>query len=330
MLKYEIAMYDEEVKGHFLEVVDEGKYVKELLFAEQAFRGNDRLQSCQPQSIKNAITNVALTGATLNPVLQQAYLIPRDGKCCLDFSYRGLCKIAIDSSSVYDIDATAVFEGDEFYYEQGLNPVLRHVPKMFKLDEEKIVIGVYAIATLHHGIKKFVVLDKEKIERARKSSKYGVVWKAHYDEMAKKTAVKLLYKLLPQSEHMSTAVHVLNEHEGSTEDIETSATKLMDRVGTENVIDVAETSQDAPQATQTETVVDSKGLITEPQKQAIDQLLDKLDIPLNSLEEWLVEVKKKIAVPDISTISEIEAGKLINQWDKISADVKMFRMNRKS
>jgi len=314
MLKYEIAMYDEEVKGHFLEVVDEGKYVKELLFAEQAFRGNDRLQSCQPQSIKNAITNVALTGATLNPVLQQAYLIPRDNKCCLDFSYRGLCKIAVDSSSVYDIDATAVFDGDEFYYEMGLNPILKHIPKMFKPDEEKIVIGVYAIATLHHGIKKFVVLDKEKIERARKSSKYGVVWKAHYDEMAKKTAVKLLYKLLPQSEHMSTAVHVLNEHEGFTEDIETSATKLMDRVDAEKVIDVTET----PQA----------GLITFDQEKAILALTQKLNVPVGHMELWLVH-KKKTKEPNIKQMTRVEAEKLIAQWGKLSSDVTMFSMNQK-
>lgn len=211
--EYTVIIYDKKIKERFLEVVDEKTYNKEIIFAKQAFENNDALQKCSTASIRNAIVNIALTGASLNPALQQAFLIPRKGKCCLDFSYRGLCKIAVDSESVYDIDAVAVFEGDEFDYELGLNPWLKHKPVMHK-DGKPVVIAAYAVAILHHNIKKFVVLDKEKIERAKQSSQYDTVWKAHYDEMAKKTAVKLLYKLLPQTERMSIAVKALNEHEG--------------------------------------------------------------------------------------------------------------------
>ena len=213
----------------FLTVADEKTWNKEIVFALQIIRGSETLQKCDMQSIKNAVVNIALTGATLNPALAQAYLIPRKGKCCLDFSYRGLCKIAVDSDSVYDIDASAVFEGDDFDYELGLTPYLKHRPKM--TDAKREVVAAYAIATLHHDIKKFVVVDKEKIERAKKSSQTGNVWKEHYDEMAKKTAVKLLYKLLPQTERMSTAISVVNEHEGleRPEKAISNATKLIDR-----------------------------------------------------------------------------------------------------
>jgi recombination protein RecT len=227
---YAVVIYDKKIKDRFLEVVDEKTYNKEIIFAKQAFDNNDALQKCSTASIRNAIVNIALTGASLNPALQQAFLIPRKGKCCLDFSYRGLCKIAVDSESVYDIDATVVLEGDEFHHEQGLNPVLRHIPKLYATEKDKPpVIAVYAIASLHHGIKKFVVLDKEKIERARKSSQMpnGPMWKDHYDEAAKKTAVKLLYKLLPQSERMSVAVKALNEHEGIAQI--SNAEKLQER-----------------------------------------------------------------------------------------------------
>ena len=228
---YAVILYDKKIKERFLEVVDEKTYNKEIIFAKQIFDGNEKLQTCPSESIRNAIVNIALTGATLNPALQQAYLIPRKGKCCLDFSYRGLFKIAVDSTSVYDIDASAVFEGDEFYFEMGLNPILRHVPRMGDTAKEKgKIIAAYAVATLHHGIKKFVVLDREKIERARKSSQFDAVWKAHEDEMCKKTAVKLLYKLLPQSERMSVAVAAINEHEGIAK-APTTADKLQERFG---------------------------------------------------------------------------------------------------
>lgn len=221
---YAVIIYDKKIKDRFLECVDEKTYNKEIIFAKQAFDNNDGLQKCDTSSIRNAIVNIALTGASLNPALQQAFLIPRKGKCCLDFSYRGLCKIAVDSESVYDIDAVAVYEGDEFDYELGLSPWLKHKPKMHSAEDKPQVIAAYAVAILHHDIKKFVVLDKEKIERSKKSAQTSKVWDVHYDEMAKKTAVKLLYKLLPQTERMSVAVKALNEHEGIKE--VTNAEKL--------------------------------------------------------------------------------------------------------
>jgi recombinase, phage RecT family len=224
---YALVIYDKKIKERFLECVDEKTYNKEIIFAKQAFDNSEALQKCSTASIRAAIVNIALTGASLNPALQQAFLIPRKGKCCLDFSYRGLCKIAVDSDSVYDIDATAVFEDDDFDYEMGLYPRLVHKPKMHPEEDKPIVKAAYAIATLHHGIKKFVVLDREKIDRARKSAQYDTVWKLHFDEMAKKTAVKLLYKLLPQTERMSVAVKALNEHEGIKE--VTAAEKLIEK-----------------------------------------------------------------------------------------------------
>ena len=214
MEQYELAVFDPKIKTKWLEVADLASYEKETIFAIQSIRASEPLQKCDMQSLRNCVVNIAMIGITLNPLLQQCFLIPRKGKAILDLSYRGLCKVAVDSDSVYDIDATAVFEGDFFQFEMGLKPVLIHRPKMFDDEKGKKVIAVYAIATLHHNIKKFVVLDKEKIERARKSSQTDKVWIAHYDEMAKKTAVKLLYKLLPQTEKMSIAAAVLNEHEG--------------------------------------------------------------------------------------------------------------------
>lgn len=253
MEKYEVAVFDEKIKTKWLTVADEISYEKETIFAIQAIRANDALQKCDIQSIRNAIINVAMCGITLNPALQQAFLVPRKGKCCLDISYRGLCRIATESDSVYDIDAVPVFEGDDFYYEMGLNPILKHIPKMFDDDKEKKLRAVYAIGNLHHGIKKFVVLDREKIDRARKSSQTDKVWKEHEDEMAKKTAVKLLYKLLPQTERMSTAVSVINEHEGLNLKEEKNAQKVMERFGEkkesiEETIECPDTQQFRPKS----------------------------------------------------------------------------------
>jgi len=210
---YEAHIYDVKVKKTFLEVTNEKTYLKEVIFAKQAFDASDSLQKCAPASIRNAIVNVALTGATLNPALQQAFLIPRKGKACLDFSYRGLTQIAVSSGGVLDIDADVVYDKDEFIYERGLSPVLTHRPFMGGDRGKKKY--VYATAVLPSGIKKFIVLDAFEIDKVKKTSqaKSGP-WVDWEDEMWRKTAVKKLYKLLPQTERMSTAVAVLNAHEG--------------------------------------------------------------------------------------------------------------------
>ena len=206
-----------ETKPRFLHVVSEETFAREASFAMQAIlHGNaaEALQKCSKQSIQDAVVNIAMTGATLNPALQQAYLIPRKGKCCLDFSYRGLIKLAVDSGSVLDIDSTVVHEKDVFEYEMGLTPKLGHVPS--NEDEPGPMRFVYAIAILLSGIKKFIVLNRAEVDKIRASSQMpnGLMWKDFFDEACRKTAVKKLYKMLPQTDKLSNAVWVVNQHEG--------------------------------------------------------------------------------------------------------------------
>ena len=211
--KYEMMALS--AKESFLAVVaDEKRWTKEAMFAIQILRNNaTAFEKVEPDSIKNAVTNLALTGATLNPALAQAYLVPRGNKCCLDISYRGLVKIAVDSGSVLDVDATVVNEKDVFDYEMGLNPRLIHKPSL-EPDPGKPIF-VYAVAVLTSGLKKFIVLNMKEIEKVRATSKakFGP-WVDWTEEMMRKTAVKKLYKLLPQSDSMGTAIAIVNEQEG--------------------------------------------------------------------------------------------------------------------
>ena len=210
-----------EAKSTFDKVADEETFNKEIRFAFQILRGNTTLQKCNPETIKNAISNIALTGATLNPALQQAFLIPRNisgvgMSCCLDFSYRGLIKIATDTGSVTHWDAVEVFEGDDFGVVQGSeNPHIHHIPK-FPRDPKAPLIAVYSRATLHNGEKSFLVMEKYEIDDTRNTSQCpnSPAWMKQYGQMAKKTVMKRHYKTLPQTDRMSEAIQVINEHEG--------------------------------------------------------------------------------------------------------------------
>ncbi|KAK6697727.1 hypothetical protein SNK04_013822 [Fusarium graminearum] len=76
---------------------------REAEFALQTLYGNDYAMKIAMQnrsSVIAAVVNIAAIGISLNPAKKQAYLVPRDGKICLDISYMGLMDLAIDSGSI--------------------------------------------------------------------------------------------------------------------------------------------------------------------------------------------------------------------------------------
>lgn len=224
---YELAVI--EAKPMFTQCSDEKTWLKEVGFAMQIIRGNDVLQKCDRQSIKNAIVNISLTGLSLNPALALAYLVPRDNKCVLDISYRGMIKVGTDSGSVKGVQANVVYTFDEFHYEEGTNQRIdfrRNLdpPEDFKKDPLgyfwKYLLCVYSIATLHDGGKDYMIMPKWRIEKIKASSKARsdrAPWGQWPEEMTRKTVIKYHYKTLPQTEHMAQAVAILNEHEGIDE-----------------------------------------------------------------------------------------------------------------
>ena len=126
------ALTTPDVEEAFLSNADEKALVREVGFAVQILKGSEYLRKCTPASIRKSVKNVALTGITLNPAQGLAYLIPRKidkiQTCCLDFSYKGLCHVAVQSGAVYDIAAYVVYSEDEFHVEhvqhQELPPTL--------------------------------------------------------------------------------------------------------------------------------------------------------------------------------------------------------------
>jgi recombination protein RecT len=96
------------------------------------------------------------------------------------------------------LEAHMVYENDEFDYEQGSAPKVTHKPLVF--GERGDLIGCYAIARMPQGNFSIEFLTVEDIEQCRKVSKNpNGVWKMWFAEMAKKSAIRRLYKRLPKS-----------------------------------------------------------------------------------------------------------------------------------
>ncbi|EBQ9580483.1 recombination and repair protein RecT, partial [Salmonella enterica subsp. enterica serovar Weltevreden] len=70
------------------------------------------------------------------------------------------------------------------------------------------VTHVYAVARLKDGGTQFEVMTRKQIELVRAQSKAGNngPWVTHWEEMAKKTAIRRLFKYLPVSIEIQRAV----------------------------------------------------------------------------------------------------------------------------
>jgi recombination protein RecT len=98
------------------------------------------------------------------------------------------------------LEAFLVHENDEFDYELGYEPVLRHKPPRLGSDRGE-VLGAYAVARHVDGRKWLDVMSRDEIEKVRAvsraaTSEYGP-WVNHWGEMARKTVARRLFKQLP-------------------------------------------------------------------------------------------------------------------------------------
>jgi len=179
-----------------------------------ALRTNPDLMHSDPASFLACVMQSAQLGLEPNSPLGLAYLIPRRDRdtggttCTLQIGYQGMLELARRSGQILSIEADVVYEGDRFLFEKGDNPRIEHVPG--DEDDPKKITHAYAIARLKDGGIQRAVLTRRKIERARAANRSPrrSPWDTHFDEMARKTAIRALYKMLPKSAEMAAAAAI--------------------------------------------------------------------------------------------------------------------------
>ena len=127
-------------------------FEREAEFAIQTIQGNDfatKIALNNRQSVVNAVTNIAAIGISLNPAKRQAYLVPRDGKICLDISYMGLMDLAMATGSIRWAQAELVYANDSFAL-NGFDKPPAHQYNPFSKDRGQIV-GVYVVVKTADG-----------------------------------------------------------------------------------------------------------------------------------------------------------------------------------
>ena len=188
--------------------------------ATTAVTMNPDLGACTPSSFIGAMLQAAALGLEPNTPLGQAYLIPYDRKdkrtgkffkeAQFQIGYRGMIELAHRSGEFMSIEAHIVYENDEFDYELGLEPKLKHKPAMHDKGEMQWVYAVYKLKSGGYG---FEVMSKEDIDAHRdKYSKAASFspWTTNYESMAKKTVIKQALKYAPLK---SEFVKAMNKEE---------------------------------------------------------------------------------------------------------------------
>lgn len=172
-----------------------------LRITATAMKLNPDLAECSALSIVLSVAQACSIGLVPNTPLGLGYLVPFAKTCQFIVGYKGLIRLATQSGEVAKIDARPVFAQDHLDLAYGLVERLEHVPKEGDRTEQSMV-GVYAIATLTNGEKKFEYLTKKEVDAIRARAKAGTKgpWVTDYIEMARKTAIRRLCKTLPLSE----------------------------------------------------------------------------------------------------------------------------------
>lgn len=162
-------------------------------------------------ALMQAFVNAATDG--LLPDKRQGAIVVYAGKPAWVPMVQGLLDIAYRSGNFKSIEARVVYDGDEFEYELGDDPWIKHRPKPRPAGQPvRAIVGAYAVAkTVNGGIFR-EIFEQDDIRKVNAVSKaVNGPGKAWPEEMARKGPVRRMWKYLPKDDRMNRIAERDNE-----------------------------------------------------------------------------------------------------------------------
>lgn len=204
----EIQMFVPQIAKALPRHIDADRMVRVLI---TEVTKNPKLAECDKASFFGAILYCSQLGLEPGAALGHAFLIPRKTKngmeVQLQIGFQGMIDL-VERDGRITIEAHLVFQNDFFKMKLGTSSELQHEPELIK--DGGTLIGAYAVARYKDGRCKFRFIKLSEIEDARKRSQSGSFgpWTTDYNEMARKTAIRRLFKMLPKSIELARALEL--------------------------------------------------------------------------------------------------------------------------
>jgi recombination protein RecT len=194
--KTKAIMRSDESIARFAEVLGSDrsarKYIGSVLLAVSQ---SDNLQKCTTKSIMVSAMRAATLKLTVDPSLGHSYLIPFKDTCTFVLGYKGLMQLALRSGKYRHINVATVYVGQQVIEDQlrGIHQI-KGVPDYAK--GKWVDQGYMLYIELKDGFSKTFYMDVEEITAHAKRYSKGYsredsLWKTHFENMAKKTVVRL-------------------------------------------------------------------------------------------------------------------------------------------
>lgn len=186
-------------------------------------RHNPKLYECSPESLLGALMLCAQLGLEPGP-LGHAYLVPFKREVVFIVGYKGMVALAYGSGLVKDVSTGIVFEGDAFEWRDGTRPFLDHTPS--GPPGERAWTHAWCVARLKTGGTVQRVIFPEDVERAKARSVNAKhpqsPWTTDLHAMIRKTALRRLAPMLPQSPAFARGLEADETPIGDLTDVEAS------------------------------------------------------------------------------------------------------------
>jgi recombination protein RecT len=183
-----------------------------IRLALTAFNGNKAIQRCDMNSIAASIVMASQLGLEIG-VAGQGYLVPYKNKCQFIPGWQGFVDL-VSRSGRATVWTGSVFEGDQFDYELGDSPYVKHRPS--GEDDPKKLKFVYSIGRVNGS--HYPVIEVWPIERVRrhfiKNNKVGDAHYAntHWEMYARKIPLLQVIKYMPKSIELTNALTADNAY----------------------------------------------------------------------------------------------------------------------
>jgi len=223
MVSNMIAKYKDDIAQALPSVITPERFAR---LATNAVATNPKMIQAvteSPKSFIGALMTCAQLGIEPNTPLGQGYLLPyfnydkNLGKKVMQVNfqlgYQGVIDLCYRSGEVTLIQAKVVYEKDDFEFEFGLEPKLKHIP--YRGSDRGAPVYYYGVFKTKGGASGFEVLSYEDVmDHAKKFSKsydsrsgqfYGP-WESDFDSMAKKTVLLQALKYAPKKSDFAKAI----------------------------------------------------------------------------------------------------------------------------